>query len=330
MGRRLRLSVIIPAYQAQDTIKNCIDSISCHEGDFEIIVVDDGSKDNTPALLDELAKANEHLKVVHVKNGGVSRARNIGLERAEGEYISFVDADDVVSDDYFDSLLNAAGTHEASLVIMNGKVTSSENISGNYYIERGILEADTHAWGKLYSRQLLFEKDRLKVRFPEDLTIGEDMLFVVDALLEIGERKEVICISGDGYHYTENEQGAMLGRFKESFLDEIICWKKLGKTLEKKGLAKDRERKAKLSTHQVMASLLTVSKFAASTPESEDDVQMMEVVKDRLSVLAKGTVKKALKNPGTFGMLSTGYKIKVCIYTLSENLYMRLYRQWKK
>ena len=221
----MKLSVIIPAYNAQSTIKNCIDSISCKES-HEIIIVDDGSKDDTGKVCDELSASDERIKVVHVKNGGVSRARNIGLEKASGDYISFVDADDTVASDYFDSMIKAAEDKRVSLVIMDGKMDSAGPVSGHEYIERGILEADTHAWGKLYTKDLLFEKDALKVRFPEDLTIGEDMLFVVDALLRIGHRKEVLCIKGEGYSYTENEQGAMLSKFKESFLDEIFFWTK--------------------------------------------------------------------------------------------------------
>ncbi len=323
----MKLSVIIPAYNAQETIKNCIDSIRC-SAPYEIIVVDDGSKDDTGKVCDELSAADEKVKVIHVKNGGVSRARNIGLENTCGDYISFVDADDTVAEDYFDALLKAAEETKASLAIMNGKVESSENISGNYYIERGILEADTHAWGKLYRRDLIYDGDKIKVRFPEDLTIGEDMLFVVDVLLRIGDKKEISCITGKGYSYSENEQGAMLSKFKESFLDEIICWVKLEKTLKDKGISLSRERKARLSTHQIIASLLTVSKFAASV-DPKEDLQLMEVIKDRLLELSSGTISKALKKPGAFTMLEAGYKIKLCLFMISKDLYMKLYRKWK-
>ena len=331
IGGHLRLSVIIPAYQAEKTIKDCIESVYANPGEIEVIVVDDGSRDRTGAICDELATAYDSLKVIHVSNGGVSRARNIGLENTKGDFITFVDADDRVAKNYFRQLLEAAVESGAELVVMKGRMPSGRVITGRDYIEGGILEADTHVWSKLYSRNLLYDGDNLRVRFPEDLTIGEDMMFLLDVLLGVADSRKVICIDGDGYSYSENEEGAMLRSFKESFLDEIYCWVRIGEVLEKRGFALSDERRVRLSTHQIMAAMLTVSKFAGSYESmKKEDAILAGAMKDRVCSLAATTIENAKKVPGTFSKLETGYKIKTIVFAISNGLYLRLYGQWKK
>ena len=90
-----RFSIIVPVYNVQDYLGQCVDSVLSQDfSDFELILVDDGSTDNSPALCDAYAKADTRVKVIHKKNGGASDARNQGLDRAQGEYIVFLDSDD--------------------------------------------------------------------------------------------------------------------------------------------------------------------------------------------------------------------------------------------
>ena len=92
------ISVIIPVYNAKERLKICIDSIINQSySNFEILIVDDGSTDGSDILCDELAKADKRIKVFHKENGGVSTARNMGIDNAEGKYLVFVDADDTLS-----------------------------------------------------------------------------------------------------------------------------------------------------------------------------------------------------------------------------------------
>ena len=91
------VSVIIPAYNIEDYIGRCLDSVlSQTYKNLEIIVIDDGSSDRTGEILDDYEKKNHRMKVIHKENGGVSSARNIGIDRANGDYIGFVDGDDRV------------------------------------------------------------------------------------------------------------------------------------------------------------------------------------------------------------------------------------------
>ena len=96
------VSVIVPVYKVENILHYCIDSILNQTyKDFELILVDDGSPDRCPKMCDDYAKKDSRIKVVHKKNGGLSDARNAGMAVATGEYISFIDSDDYVSDDFF-------------------------------------------------------------------------------------------------------------------------------------------------------------------------------------------------------------------------------------
>ena len=103
----MRLSIIIPAYNAERFIEKCIDSIIDNNfSAYEIIVIDDGSTDKTPEILDRMAIQYCCMRVFHVNNGGVSKARNLGIEKAQGDYLAFVDADDFVEEGYVSKLLS--------------------------------------------------------------------------------------------------------------------------------------------------------------------------------------------------------------------------------
>lgn len=100
------LSVIIPVYRVEHTLQRCVESVlSQGVDDMEVILVDDGSPDNCPVLCDGWAEKDARVKVIHKDNGGLSDARNAGIEMATGDYLTFVDSDDYVEDDTYPALL---------------------------------------------------------------------------------------------------------------------------------------------------------------------------------------------------------------------------------
>ena len=100
-----KVSIIVPCYNAQDYIKNCIDSIKNQTyQDFEVLMIDDGSKDNTKKIIQKEIKDDQRFSYFYKKNGGLSDARNYGLTRAKGEYVCFIDSDDYISQDYVELL----------------------------------------------------------------------------------------------------------------------------------------------------------------------------------------------------------------------------------
>ncbi|MBQ1446855.1 MAG: glycosyltransferase family 2 protein, partial [Solobacterium sp.] len=104
----VKVSVILPVYNAEEHLQHCIDSILAQEfEDLELIAVDDGSKDGSPAMLDDYTAKDSRIKVIHKENGGVSSTRNRGLEEAQGEYIQFIDSDDWLPADSIKLLVRA-------------------------------------------------------------------------------------------------------------------------------------------------------------------------------------------------------------------------------
>lgn len=101
-----KISIIVPVYNAERYLHRCIESILAQTfKDFELLLIDDGSKDNSGYICNEYAGKDERVKVWHKENGGVSSARNVGLDNVKGEWVTFVDSDDYISSNYFDNLL---------------------------------------------------------------------------------------------------------------------------------------------------------------------------------------------------------------------------------
>lgn len=113
----MKISVIIPIYKAEKYICWCLDSVLAQTyKDFEVILVDDGSPDNCPQICDEYVKKDIRVKVIHQKNGGAAAARNTGLDNADGEYISFIDADDWLEPNMLEKLVGIAEQNQADIV----------------------------------------------------------------------------------------------------------------------------------------------------------------------------------------------------------------------
>ena len=136
----MKLSIIVPVYNVEPYLRRCIDSILAQTfTDFELILVDDGSPDNCPAICDEYAEKDPRIVVIHKQNGGLSDARNAGLDIARGEYIGFVDSDDYIDAEMYEKMYNAAIMHNSDIVscayeridISKGKRSVSISISDN-------------------------------------------------------------------------------------------------------------------------------------------------------------------------------------------------------
>ena len=159
------ISIIVPVYDVEPYLRKCIDSILIQSyRDLEIILVDDGSPDNCGAICDEYAEKDKRIKVIHKKNGGLSDARNAGLDIATGEYIGFVDSDDWVMPDMYEYLYKAVKEYDADMSVCGYYDYWGKTISGRYCQDiqvykgqEGIkalldLKFGNYVWNKLYKR----------------------------------------------------------------------------------------------------------------------------------------------------------------------------------
>ena len=112
------VSIIVPIYNTEEYIDKCVESIINQTyKEIEIILIDDGSTDNSPILCDKWEEKDKRIHVIHLKNGGVSRARNIGLKNANGKYISFIDSDDYVESNFIEVMIEEFMKEKADIVI---------------------------------------------------------------------------------------------------------------------------------------------------------------------------------------------------------------------
>ncbi|WP_419239784.1 glycosyltransferase family 2 protein [Photobacterium leiognathi] len=183
-----KISVIIAAYNAEKNIKETIESlINQYYENLEIIVINDGSSDSTGDILVTLKNKYSNLIIRNIKNNGVSNARNNGIDIATGEYISFLDADDIVEHDFFYDLYKES---DSKLLICAKNVYdmySSGNIipwSDNSHLEPDFYKnrVSIYVWGKLYKKSFL---DDNNIRFDTTLRIAEDFLFNIVCLSKL-------------------------------------------------------------------------------------------------------------------------------------------------
>ena len=125
------ISVIIPVYNVEKYINRCVDSV-IHQSytNLEIILVDDGSPDNCPTICDNYSKQDSRIKVIHKKNGGLSDARNVGIEHSKGKYITFIDSDDYISNDYVEILYKLITKYNSKIAVADNYIFYED---GNIY-----------------------------------------------------------------------------------------------------------------------------------------------------------------------------------------------------
>ena len=208
----MKLSVIIPVYNVEATLDRCVASIVvCKLQDVEIILVDDGSPDRCGDLCDQWAKKDTRITVIHKSNGGLSDARNAGIEAATGDYLTFVDSDDYLGEGTLESLMEMAARHpECDLIeypinqfegapneqLLTFPDKTYTNISQYWYEARAYAHA--YAVNKVYRRKLFHE-----VRYPVG-KVFED-IFTLPHLLQAASA--VGTCSCGLYHYCHNQQG---------------------------------------------------------------------------------------------------------------------------
>jgi len=205
------ISVIVPVYKAEKYIHNCVDSILAQSVcDFELILVDDGSPDNCPAICDEYAKRDARIRVLHKQNGGVSSARNCGLDHAAGDYVVFIDSDDSVEPDYLKDLVEAAEDSE-TFVISDYQPFRDDGPEERAFPEPFTADLDRGSpedfrrlmfgfrlfppYCKLYRRQIIEEN---RIRFDTEMKSAEDFDFNMRYLAYV---RQVRYISSVQYNY---------------------------------------------------------------------------------------------------------------------------------
>lgn len=206
-----KISVIVPVYKVEQYLPRCVDSILSQSfTDFELILVDDGSPDNSGKICEEYAQKDNRIRVFHKLNGGVSSARNLGLDNAQGKWVVFIDSDDYVERGYLQELIEIVKEYKTEFVSID--VFEQPILQENVYLLRKDfrllftkykIDKFCPPWGKLYNRNLI---EQCHLRFNPTVHIGEDVMFV---LLYILNLKSLVLLKSDKYVYERMNQESL-------------------------------------------------------------------------------------------------------------------------
>ncbi len=237
--KKTKISVIVPCYNVEQYIQKCIESLTTQTLDgIEIIAVNDGSKDKTKDILDELSKKYSNLIVIHKQNEGVSIARNDALKIAKGDYIGFLDSDDWAEKTMYEELYKKAISGDFDIVACDTnaiypdkKVPISSNIRKDNVDEKELMiDAYAVIWNKIYKRSLL-----TGIEFKAGMTFCEDVLF----LYMVYSRVEKIGVVNKTLHNYLQRPGSLTYTYNEKLyqlidsLDNVVDFYKREKKYEK-------------------------------------------------------------------------------------------------
>jgi glycosyltransferase involved in cell wall biosynthesis len=214
-----QVSIVLPIYNVEKYLARCLDSILNQTfTDFEVICVNDGSPDNSLEILEKYKKIDNRIKIISQENKGLSGARNTGIKHSNGEYIAFIDSDDVIHPKYLEVFTNFIGDadfisskhiriedhndlnfHEIELDKIN--VETVNNVRHNYLINKVYKHTQSVVWNKLFKKSSLGD-----ITFEEGISPGEDDIFTFKFMMEA---QKIVLINAELYYYMANETSTM-------------------------------------------------------------------------------------------------------------------------
>lgn len=219
------LSIIMPVYNAAEYLERSIESILAQDySPLELILIDDGSTDNSSAICEHYTNLHNNVILIRSNNGGASKARNLGLRKATGKFITFVDSDDYLEPGIYSNALNSF-TEDTDIVMFgvntvneNGTVISTEKFLSRIYsadeiVKEFVSKLKTAVWNKIFRAEILEN-----VEFPVEYRHNEDMVFCCRCLTR---HTNLLTIPLVGYNYVKHSGSVTSGCFNEKSLDEI-------------------------------------------------------------------------------------------------------------
>lgn len=220
------ISVIVPVYKVEKYLNRCVDSIINQTYcDLEIILVDDGSPDNCGKICDDYAKKDNRIKVIHKENGGLSDARNAGLNVATGDYIGFVDSDDYIKSDMYKNMISSIKDNDicmcgCEIIDEDGNLLSEDGFKNQIFlgadiVSNVVLPLKTSVWNKIFKREFIGDN-----KFPNGYIHGEDLVFLTNI---INPDTKLVTIEYNGYNYIKHSNSITTSSFSKKSFDEVYC-----------------------------------------------------------------------------------------------------------
>lgn len=313
------ISVVIPVYNVEEYLPRCMASVLAQSyGNLDIILIDDGSTDNSGHICDQYAGQDSRIRVIHKKNGGLSDARNKGIESAKGQYITFIDSDDSIDEDMIEYLYCLLKKHGCRMSLSSHYVVYNreeravaekmpdEKLSDKECIKRMCYQGsiDTSAWAKLYEISVF-----KTIRYPKG-KLFEDIGTTYKTFLEC---KEIACGYQAKYYYYIRPQSITTRAFNCKKLDLLEQTDQMAE-----GVLRIYPELAKaVLSRQVYARFSTVNQML--------DTEEYKEVRDELIQYIKSNALSILRNRN----VSNGNKIAMCLIYCSFDLYKYVWVNFK-
>jgi len=271
-----KISIIVPVYNAEKYLHQCVDSILAQTyTDFEVLLINDGSKDGSGAICDEYAAKDDRVRVFHKENGGVSSARNMGLDNARGEWIYFPDADDELYPNALEILLS--GVEKDYLMTIAGYEVYNDAGEKTYSIEdrnKGVMNRNDalmemfqsspyryqgYLWCKIFNKSIIINSH---LRFDERIIFNEDRLFCVKYLCVLSKEATVAYNWCPVYRYVERSNSAMASlkqKFNPNFITDLHAFQQMGDLLrgiEASRTIRKAHKSAMISSHNWFSGMM--------------------------------------------------------------------------
>lgn len=290
------ISIIIPTYNVEKYLDRCVNSvINQTYSNIEIVLVDDGSTDNSGVICDKYMKCDQRVKVIHKKNEGVAEARNVGLDNSNGEYVTFVDSDDYVPSDYVEYLYEILSLNKATISCCNFEYiyeNSNQTIKSKNnkeiivtYSNKEALEdllyqrnIDTSPWGKLYRKEVF-----KNIRFPIG-KIYEDFGTIYKV---VSSAEKVVYSNQKKYYYLIRKDSTTGRSFSSKDFDMI----ELSKNLEKDIVTRYPEMKSAINSRIINMDFYFIRRMRRDEFKEEYDNIVSDIKKRRKNLLKDKKIK---------------------------------------
>lgn len=290
-----KISVIVPVYNVEKYLHRCVDSILAQTfTDFELLLVNDGSKDSSGVICDEYAAKDSRVKVFHKENGGVSSARNLGLDNAKGEWVTFVDSDDWVSNTMYEAMFDKVLSEDAEAVYCDIKMCfattekvwkAAEYVPDKVKFLNNFIASEWTSLCNVLAKRILFEAN--KVRCPMGVAFCED--YHVSARL-MYYAKKVCYLPESLYCYNRVNETSALHSFSTQYydkerwcnLDVINFFKKEGAYEE---YAETLSWRLLKSEQEYVLDKSTYNKFLDTNPDSHRFIWSCPYINTKIKVM---------------------------------------------
>lgn len=342
------VSIIIPVYNAEKCLGYCLNSIASQTyRNLEIILVNDGSTDDSLKICNNYAFLDSRIRVIDIPNAGVSNARNVGLKAATGEYIEFADADDVLNPQMVETLVDKMDTYQSDLVICGFEMVS---LNSNQQ-PQDIIHFNSASLGEecVYTQQLFFEKlscilwrtsllecpwnkmfrkdiiRNYNLQFPIDKSLGEDFCFNIDYFAYVNK---VVILSDELYYYMQINQTALTRKFQANYFEDQLYLIKKFDDVVRKNIKLSKQERVYLAEYMVAKTIQSIrhlfdenSGLASAQRKARiaeiinnsyvrDAIKLAEYIDDRYLWIKNEIEKSDIKKIYTFFEKNTEQKIE--------------------